>query len=510
MSGGKYSEALVVTTQAADADLVRSILREGGVSTRVCGSVKELCARIAQGAGCVVIVEEALRDEEMPALRESLDAQPAWSDIPLVLLAGEDTELRSMVERAFPNSGNITLLTRPLNPLTLLSAVEVGLRARHRQVQVRDLLSQREEAVRQRDEFVAMLAHELRNPLAPMRNAVYLQKTLADGNELFAKTRDIIERQIVHLSRIVDDLLDVARLERGKVRLQIQRLDLNDAVTAAVESCLPITQAAGHAVEVDLSPQPLPLDADAVRIEQLLANFITNAAKFTPRGGRIQVRTRRDGPNAEVAVHDTGIGIRPDRIDAMFNPFTQGDQTLARSAGGLGIGLTVARRIAHLHAGEVSARSAGPGKGTTFFARFPLAPGAEAGKKVVRAKAASPCPKRVLVVDDNADIRDSLGTMLRLWGHDVSVAATGEKAVELALHDHPDVALVDIGLPGISGYEVAREIRRVSPEWNSSIKLVAITGYGQPSDREQALASGFDRHMMKPVDPAQLERVFRE
>ena len=192
----------------------------------------------------------------------------------------------------------------------------------------------------------------------------------------------------------------------------------------------------------------------------------------------------------------------------MFNPFTQGDQTLARSAGGLGIGLTVARRVAQLHGGDVSARSAGVGKGSTFFARFPLALGDAAGMNAPSSEAASARPKRVLVVDDNADIRDSLGTMLGLWGHDVSVAATGEKAVELALHDHPDVALVDIGLPGISGHDVAREIRRVSPAWDSAIKLVAITGYGQPSDRERALASGFDRHMMKPVDPAQLEKSY--
>ncbi len=510
MTAGNYSEALIVTPNPVDAQLALSFLDEGGIRARACGTLNELCERLAHGAGCVVIVEEALVGEEMPALREALDAQPAWSDIPLVLVASEGAELRSVVERAFPNSGNITLLARPLNPLTLLSAVEVGLRARHRQVQVRDLINQREESVRQRDEFVAMLAHELRNPLAALRNAIYLQKSLTHGDELFVKTRDIIDRQVVHLSRLVDDLLDIARLERGKVRLQIKRLDLNDAATAAAESCQPIVQAAGHTLILKLSGEPLPLDADAVRIEQLLSNFITNAAKFTPRGGQITIRTRRDGTGAELSVRDTGIGIRSDKIEAMFNPFTQADQTLARSAGGLGIGLTVARRVAHLHGGEVSARSAGPGKGTTFFARFPLALRSQASAGAPATAATPSRPKRVLIVDDNADIRDSLDSLLRMWGHEVSVADTGEKAVELAMHDHPDIALVDIGLPGISGYEVAQEIRRAASQSGPAIKLVAITGYGQPADLERALAAGFDRHMMKPVDPAMLEKVLSD
>jgi two-component system, sensor histidine kinase len=503
-----YSEALVVTPNPVDAELARSFLREGGIHASSCASLRELCVRLEQGAGCVVIVEEALLEDELPKLRAALDSQPPWSDIPLVLVAGEDAELRGLVERAFPNCGNITLLTRPLHPVTLLSAVEVGLRARHRQVQVRDLINQREEALRQRDEFVAMLAHELRNPLAPMRNAVYLQKSLANHDPLFEKTRAIFDRQITHLSRLVDDLLDIARLERGKVQLQLKRVNLNDAVVSSIESCMSITQAAGHRVRIDLSPESLLLDADAVRLEQILTNLITNAAKFTPAGGEITVKTRKDGPVAEIAVRDTGIGIAPDKIDSMFHPFTQGDQTLARSTGGLGIGLTIARRVALLHGGTLSAHSEGLGKGTTFTARFPLAAHQESDAELPAAQVPEPHPKRVLVVDDNQDIRDSLRMLLAMWGHEVSVADTGESGLQAALHEHPDVAFVDIGLPGMNGYDVAREIRKASSDWGSPIKLVAITGYGQPADRERALASGFDGHMLKPVDPAQLEKMF--
>ncbi len=505
-----YTEALVVTPNSVDADLARSFLQDGGIPSRACSTLAELPTRLMHGAGCVVIVEEALIDEEMPALREALDSQPPWSDIPVILVANEDAELRAMVERAFPNSGNITLLSRPLHPLTLLSAVEVGLRARHRQVQVRDLIAQREEALRQRDEFVAMLAHELRNPLAPMRNAVYLQKSLPIDDPTFERTRDIFDRQTTHLARLVDDLLDVARLERGKVQLQLKRIDLNQAVAAAVEASQPTSLAAGHSVEVELSGDPLPLQADGVRIEQIMSNLLNNACKFTPTGGRISVRTRNDGSSAEVSVQDSGVGIDPEVIDDMFNPFTQGDQTLARSTGGLGIGLTIARRVANLHGGTLTAHSAGRGKGTTFCARFPLALEEKAAVPRPSSETGASTPKRVLVVDDNADIRDSLGMLLGMWGHQVSVAESGEKALELAKLDHPDVALVDIGLPGMNGYDVAQEIRRVSSGWDSSIKLVAITGYGQPADRERALASGFDRHMLKPVDPAQLEKVFAD
>jgi two-component system, sensor histidine kinase len=507
---GSYSETLVVTPNPVDADLARSFLQAGGIHAQACASLSELRVRLAHGAGCVVIVEEALVDDEMPALHEALDAQPPWSDIPLVLVASEDTELRGMVERAFPNSGNITLLSRPLHPMTLLSAVEVGLRARHRQVQVRDLINQREEALRQRDEFVAMLAHELRNPLAPMRNAVYLQKRLDIGDPMFGKTRDIFDRQVNHLSRLVDDLLDVARLERGKVQLQLRRVDLNDSVTAAVEACMPVIQAAGHRVHVHLAREALPLQADPVRIEQILSNLINNACKFTPDGGEITVTTCRKGPSAEVSVSDTGIGIAPDRIEAMFNPFTQGEHSLARSTGGLGIGLTIARRVARLHGATLTASSRGPGEGTTFLARFPLELVAQPLPDLPVAQVTVPHPKRVLVVDDNPDIRDTLRMLIGMWGHQVSVAATGEKGLELALNDHPDVALVDIGLPGINGYDVAKEIRRASTRWDSLIKLVAITGYGQPADRERALASGFDNHMLKPVDPILLEKVFSD
>lgn len=451
-----------------------------------------------------MLAEEALADADLHGLRELLEIQPAWSDLPLVLVAGAGAALATLVERAFPNAGNVTLLERPLNPLTLVSAVQVGLRARARQIEVRDLLQKRDEALRQRDEFLAMLAHELRNPLAPMRNAIYLQKTLQTEDPLLSKTRDTLERQVNHMTRMVDDLIDVARLEHGKIALKRQRLDLNAAVTAVLDACLPITQARSHNVKLSLAPESLFIDADPVRLEQLLANLIMNASKFTPSGGEIELQTRCEGPMARVSVRDNGIGIRPEMLEAVFTPFTQDERSLARSAGGLGIGLSIARAIAELHGGSLFARSEGLNKGAVFQADIPLSSAPAAAGRREQPAAGAARRRRILVVEDNADIRETLRMLLELWGHEVMLAATGNEGLRMALQERPDVALIDIGLPGMSGYEVAVQIRARTREEPKRMRMVAMTGYGQPSDRERAASAGFDDHLLKPVEPSVL------
>jgi signal transduction histidine kinase/CheY-like chemotaxis protein len=499
--------ALVVTPNRVDAELALGFLAENGIPAAAFEGVSALGGELPADAGCIVLAEEALADADMDGLRELLANQPAWSDLPVVLVASHGAGLDNLIERAFPSAGNITLLERPLNPLTLASAVQVGLRSRARQIEVRDLLQKRDEALRQRDEFLAMLAHELRNPLAPMRNAVYLQKTLNVEDPLFAKTRDILERQVGHMTRMVDDLIDVARLERGKIALKRQRLDLNGAVSAAVEACLPIVQQRAHDVKLDLAREALFVDADPVRLEQLLANLILNASKFMDPGGEIGLRTRRDGETALVEVRDQGIGIRADMLEAVFRPFFQDDHTLARSAGGLGVGLSIARAVAELHGGSLRARSEGLNRGAVFEARLPLSTSLAAARAFAPHAAAAPRRRRVLVVEDNADIRESLRIMLGLWGHDTVMAGTGNEGLAVALEARPDVALIDIGLPGMSGYEVALQIRAQAKDWPTRIRLVALTGYGQPSDRERARDAGFDTHLLKPVDPEVLSEL---
>mgnify|MGYP000486377678 CR=1 FL=1 len=499
---------LVLTANADDAELAVRLLAESGISAVAYDSVSALCRSVSDNVGCMVLTGDALADEELPMLREVIENQPTWSDIPLILVAADTAKLNMLVERVLRRAGNVTLLEQPLNPATLISAVRVGLRARAHQVEVRNLLGERDAALRQRDEFLAMLAHELRNPLAPIRNAVYLQQRLPIDDPTFVKTREIVDRQVAHLSRMVDDLLDVARLERGMIQLQRQRIDLNTAVAAAVDACATLTQARRHAVSVNLADEPLPLDADPVRVEQLVVNLITNATKFTPTAGAIRISTERQGTSARLSVADSGIGLRPEMTQAIFNPFTQDDRTLDRSRGGLGIGLTIARRIAELHGGALAATSEGVNKGSTFIAQFPLAMGAPADldspTDVIPATR-----RRVLVVEDNADVRESLRLMLEIWGHDVVTADTGNAGLEQIRRTHPEVAFIDIGLPGMTGYEVAHAIR-TTELCSPPMKLIALTGYGQPADRARAFEAGFDMHLLKPVDPDVLRRIFAD
>ncbi|MGZ5092781.1 MAG: ATP-binding protein [Burkholderiales bacterium] len=499
--------AFIVTPNPTDAEAAVSFLREAGLSASHCSTLADLCFLPIGAIGCAVLVEEALVHPDIDNFLEVLAAQPAWSDLPLVLIASEGAALGALLERVFPQSGNLAVLQRPLNPVSLVSAVQVGLRARHRQFQVRDLLDQRSNALRLRDEFLAMLAHELRNPLAPMRNAVYIMKRLDIREELFTKTRDLIDRQVTHMARLVDDLLDVSRLELGKVQLRMQQLDLNSAIAGATEACLPITTARGHTMQVRLVSEPLWIRADPVRIEQVIGNLVTNAAKFTPEGGTIVVEARGDSGAARVTVRDSGVGIRPDIINAVFDLFTQDTHTLARSEGGLGIGLTIVKRLVELHGGKVDVASEGLGHGAQFTVSFPRVRAQLESKESARNDASRVSTKRVLVIDDNADIRESLGMLLKMWGHGVHFADSGPDGLKRAGDVRPDIALIDIGLPGLSGYDVARNIRACTDAWARAVTLVALTGYGRDADREEALNAGFDCHLVKPIDPDVLART---
>jgi len=496
--------AQVVSPNEADRELALAFLRENGIDAQACASLVHAARALDEATGCLVIVEEALVEEELPALRQAFLRLPPWADLPLVLVARDAGTLAPLVAQVFPESGNVTLLGRPLAPMTLVSAVQVALRASARQREVGELLAAREEAVRLRDEFLAMLAHELRNPLAPMRNALEIMRLQKIEDRLVRDSAAILERQVDHIVRMVDDLMDVARLERGKVLLQRARVDFNRVVAAALETCLPHLQARGHRVALRLAAGELPVDADAVRLEQIVCNLVNNASKFTPQPGEIRVETSAQGGEGILAVEDPGIGFEPEAAAQLFAPFHQMNPTLARTAGGLGIGLTIVQRLAELHGGAVSAASAGPGKGARFVVRLPLARG-----QAPAQHAASPGPRpgkrlRVVVIEDNEDIRDSLRTMLTLWGHEVQTAADGKSGMDLVLAEQPDVALVDIGLPGVSGYAVARGIRGALPD--RPIRLVAVTGYGQASDRDRVLAAGFDAHLLKPVAPDVLQR----
>ena len=508
MKPTKDALACIVSPNNADAELAVSLLGQTGVKARAFASVRELAPALDESVGCLILVEEALLAEDLPMLREALAGLPAWCDLPLILVSRDVGALGAVTADAFPESGNVTLLERPINAHTLVSAVQVALRATARQREVGELIAQRERAVKLRDEFLAMLAHELRNPLAPMSNAVHIlrmQKT-EDPNAL--KSIQILERQVGHVVRMVDDLMDVARLERGKVVLKKERLDLNRVVSSAVESCLQAAQARGHNVSVRFATDALPVDGDAVRLEQIVCNLVNNAAKFTARADEILVTTSVEAGFALVAVEDKGIGFPPQAAEHLFDPFLQVNPTLERTAGGLGMGLTIVRRLAELHGGSVHAASEGPDKGSRFVVRIPLASGAAQARIEPEPRPTQARRRRVVVVEDNPDIRETLRMLLDLWGHEVTMASDGRSGVDRVLRERPDVALIDVGLPGMSGYDVARAIRAGMP--NGEIRLIAVTGYGQPSDRELAMQAGFDTHLLKPIAPTVLERLLAQ
>jgi signal transduction histidine kinase len=354
---------------------------------------------------------------------------------------------------------------------------------------------------RRKDEFLAMLAHELRNPLAAIDGAVQVAEG-AGADEQLAWAREVIGRQTKQLSRLIDDLLDVSRITQGKIRLRKGPLDLAAAVAGSVESVRPQVDARRHTLEVDVGPVPLPVEADPSRLEQVLGNLLTNAAKYTPDGGRIRLSARREGGEVVVEVEDNGVGIDPEMLPRIFDAFTQVEQTIDRSQGGLGLGLTLVRRLVELHGGSIAARSEGPGRGSTFTVRLPAADRDAASRRPGREGPASRDPSRprprVLVVDDSADTARAMVRLLGAQGFDVRVAHDGRAAVDAARDHRPDVILLDIGLPGMNGYEVARAVRR-DPDL-AGVTLIAISGYGQDHDRRRSADAGFDHHLVKPVD----------
>ena len=359
------------------------------------------------------------------------------------------------------------------------------------------------EADRRKDEFLAMLAHELRNPLAPIRSSAGALRQLVPEDPRVDRALRMIERQVVHMTRLVDDLLDVSRISRGKVLLRPERLDLVRLVRSTVEDHRSIFEQAGLVFHVELPDEPLWMTGDPTRLAQVLANLLQNAAKFTNPGGRTSVCLSREAESrALLEVEDTGIGIDLEMLARVFEPFSQADQTLARSRGGLGLGLALVKGLVSLHGGTIEASSGGTG--SRFRIHFPLSdePAAQAEPPV--AAEAAVLSRSILVIEDYADAAESLRLFLELAGHRVEVASTGKAGVEAARRLRPDLVLCDIGLPGgMDGYAVARALREGDPE----IRLVALSGYGQDEDRRRALESGFNRHLTKPVDPAVLSEL---
>ncbi len=374
--------------------------------------------------------------------------------------------------------------------------------------ELRQVAAALSEAHRRKDEFLATLAHELRNPLAPIRNGLQVMKLAGNNTEVVERSRRMMERQLEQMVRLVDDLMDVSRITRGKVELRKERVQLAAVVASAVETSGPLIEQMGHTLTVTQPELPVFVDADPTRLAQVFMNLLNNAAKYSEREGHIGLTVEQQGTDVVMTVKDTGIGIDADHLPRIFELFTQVDRSLEKAQGGLGIGLNLVKRLVEMHGGRVEARSDGPGRGSEFTVRLPVVVEAPVLKPVGEDVAAPKSSLRILIVDDNKDGADSLAMMLKILGNDTRTAYDGQEGIEQAEQYRPDVTLFDIGLPKLNGYEACRHIRE--QPWGQAVILIAVTGWGQDEDRRRSREAGFDHHMVKPVDPQVLMKLLAE
>jgi two-component system, sensor histidine kinase len=497
---------LVLAPVGRDGALTVALLERAGYVAQACPDVAALIREIERGAGAALLTGEVLSVEAVAALAELVAHQPPWSDFPFIVFSsfGATATAAGRIIAALKSLGNVSLLERPARMASIVSAVDAALRARRRQYEVRDLVVQLRENVRQRDEFLAMLSHELRNPLNALLMAVQIMDDLeerepgADPNDPLQKPRAVLRRQAQILARLVDDLLEVARVTSGKVALKKARVDLGSLTLRVVEAVRPTAQQQDLDVRFPAgADRPTWVDGDATRLEQVLLNLLTNAIKYTPPGGRIEVRIWNEDKQVAIAVRDTGVGIDPEMLPRIFDLFRQAERTLDRSQGGLGIGLTLVRSLVELHGGSVRADSAGLGKGSEFIVRLPASTGRTTVDVPGHTREPTSAPRRIFVLEDHADNREGLVFFLQRLGHEVEADSDGAAGARRIVDLRPELAFIDIGLPTLDGYQVAAQVRQAL---GPGIFMVALTGYGQDEDQKRALAAGFDAHMAKPID----------
>jgi signal transduction histidine kinase/ActR/RegA family two-component response regulator len=412
------------------------------------------------------------------------------NDIEIVLGDGSVVYVQNEVEPLYDSHGQVYGCVSVCVDITDRKLAEISLRT----------------AARRKDEFLATLSHELRNPLAPIRTALEVMRLAEHDPEMIERARSTMERQLLQLVRLTDDLLDVSRITENKLELRRGRLDLRSVMHSAIEATQPALDAHGHTLTIDMSPSPMWVDGDLTRLAQAFANLLNNAAKYTERGGHIRVSASVEGGVAVVTISDTGIGIPPDMLPRIFDMFTQLQNHRDRTLGGLGIGLALARRLVQLHGGTIDAQSDGPGRGSRFVVRLPLTRIADHADAATPIAASAPLVAgcRVLVADDNPDTAEMMRMMLDYKGHDVRVAGDGAEAVNIARAFAPKIAFLDIGMPRMDGYEAAQHIRSILGD---RVVLVALTGWGQDDDKRRSHDAGFDHHLTKPPEPDRLDQL---
>ncbi|HST50390.1 MAG TPA: ATP-binding protein [Pyrinomonadaceae bacterium] len=522
---------LIFAPTGRDAALTARFLGDANLLPVTCESVEHLCLEISEGAGLVFLTGEALTPEAMQCLVGVLAEQPSWSDIPVVILTsgGGGTPTNVSALSTLSEAGNVTLIERPVRVMTLMSAFKSALRARRHQYDVRERLEaerrtlrEAEEANRMKDEFLATLSHELRTPLT----AILGWARMLSGGQLddasTARALETIERNAKAQSQLIEDILDVSRVITGKLRLEVQPVNLAAVIEAAINAVIPAADAKGIRLQRVLDTGASMVSGDPARLQQVIWNLLSNAIKFTPRDGRVQVRLERTGSHVEITVADDGQGIGLDILPHVFERFRQADSSTTRAHGGLGLGLAIVRHLVEMHGGTVRAESCGEGQGATFTIKLPLVAmraldarrASDAERVHRRASGGVPfnCPSeleglRLLVVDDEADTRTLLKAVLEQCGASVVAVASAGEALAALKETRPDVLISDLGMPGEDGYAFIKKVRALPAEDGGQTPSAALTAYARVEDRMKVLRAGFQIHIPKPVEPAELIAV---
>jgi signal transduction histidine kinase len=495
-----------------------TILEELGQNVVTAYSGADALKKILQYDFAVIVLDVNMPDMDGFETASLIRNRKRSAHTPIIFVTAFLDELRAVQGYAH---GAVDYILAPVVPEVLRAKIKVFVELFQMHQQVKKQAEERvvlaeervkraaaEEANRCKDEFLAMLAHELRNPLAPICNSVQLMRLMTSNQPDLKKVQDVIDRQLGNLTRLVDDLLDVSRITSGKVRLKLESLDVAIAVAAAVETSRPLIEARQQELNLTLPPTSVRVKADQTRLAQVLSNLLNNSAKYTQPGGRIWLNVTTEGSDVVFRVRDNGTGIQSDILPRVFDLFTQADQSLDRAQGGLGIGLTLVRRLVEMHHGTVHAYSKGPGDGSEFVVRLPVL----IVEPTLEPTSTGPSPtnslcskRRVLVVDDNLDTAESLAMLIQVDGHIVRTANDGLAALKAFAEFRPDVVILDIGLPNMNGYEVARRLRDQHQE--NEFLMAALTGYGAPEDRNRSEKAGFDNHLVKPVGLDDLRRL---
>ncbi|MEA1053180.1 response regulator [Lamprobacter modestohalophilus] len=520
---------LVLAPSPNDAALCERFLRQAQLKPHICADTAALCCALAEPAAALVVADEALRGEAGACIREQFSQQQEWSSLPLIVLTRRLAKASLEALDDYDIYGHVRLIERPVNSTVFVNAVKMALRERHQQYRIRNLLQERAEHVAQRDEFLATLGHELRNPLAAIMTCGEVLDSLQLEAPAAARCLSVISTQSAQIKRLLDDLSDISRIARRKLSLQCEPLDLTITLQDVVVQVQSTLDTSNQGLALDISDEPMPLLADATRLRQIFANLLVNASRYSPAESEIRLSAGSHNGLAEVCICDQGVGMSAETQARIFEPFFQAPQRDGEpqtSRSGLGVGLTLARSLVEMHAGSIHAESDGPGQGSQFRVLLPLqtAPSTEAGAdrslqtqqgraqrvagqqestQQAPAQSAPDPSQRILLIEDNQDFGHGLKRLLEQRGHDVVLAHDGPGGLSAAESHRPDVVVLDIGLPGLDGYEVATRLRRL--RGFAGLRVIAVTGFGRDLDRRRSRRAGIDRHLVKPVAMPELE-----